>query len=526
LSLLIASSVLPAAVVPSAPTGEVFTGLAAADLDRAIGRALDTFQVPGVAVGVVKDGSLVYEKGFGVRKAREEARVGPDTLFAIASNTKAFTTMALGMLVDEGKLAWDDKVVDLVPEFRLADAWITAEFTVRDLLTHRSGLGPYAGDLMRFPDTDFTLEEMIARLRFLPMTERFRARYAYDNQLYLVAGEVVGRVSGTGWKEFVQRRILDRLGMERCTTTPSSVDWSGDVASPHAVVDGEIVPVAPYVSDVGGAAGGIRCNVAGLAKWVEVQLAGGAIPWEGEGARLVSERQHREMWTPQTILPVSWVEESDDRTHFSTYGLGFRLRDFDGHLLVSHTGGHPGMVTEISMLPELGLGVIVLTNQENGAAFRAVSHTILKAGIHGEAAKKDDWVAIYSERSEAQRARAAEARAAAAPEAAGERRPPTLPLSGYAGVYADPWRGDVTISERDGGLWIEFSRTDGLRGPLEPHDGDVFVARWEDRSIDADAWVRFAIGWDGQVERVEMKAISPSTDPSYDFHDLRLVKKK
>lgn len=526
LTLLVALAAgAPAAAMFGAlvPAKSVLPGLTEEALDRIVERALDAFQVPGIAVGVVKDGELVCAKGFGTRQVGTDSPVGPETLFAIASNTKAFTATALAILVDEGKLSWDDKVVDRLPGFRLADPWITAEFTIRDLLTHRSGLGPYAGDLMRFPDTDFTVDEMIARLRFLPISEPFRASYAYDNHLYLVAGEIVDRVSGSDWKTFVQTRILDRLGMERCTTTPSAVDWSGDVAHPHALVDGTIVEVAPYVSDVGGAAGGIRCHVAGLAKWLEVQLAGGAIPWEGADARLVSEAQHRETWTPHTILSVRESDAADDRTHFSTYGLGWGLRDVDGHLRVGHTGGHPGMVTETTLLPELGLGVVVLTNQESGAAFRAISQTILKAATRGEESAEVDWVDVYAQRVEEAAARAAEALAEAAPGSGGERRPPSLPLAGYAGVYTDPWRGDVTISERDGGLWIEFSRTDGLRGPLRHHDRDVFVVEWEDRSLHADAWVRFSLGWDGAVSAIEMKAISPATDPSYDFHDLRLV---
>ena len=311
-----------------------------------------------------------------MRLLGEPHQVDTETLFAIASNTKAFTTAALAILVDEGKITWDDFVVDHLPQFRLADPYVTANFTIRDLLTHRSGLGPYSGDLMFFPTTDFTRAEIIDRLRFLPMTTGFREAYAYDNNLYMVAGEVLAAVAGESWEDFVERRILKELGLDGCAVTRSRVTETSNLAKPHAVVEGVLQEVAPFDLETGAAAGAIWCNIRGLATWVGVQLDQGKI---SEDRVLFSEEQHREMWSPQTILDVSKSAYEQNRTHFAAYGLGWGLNDFDGYKRVGHTGGLPGMVTMISMLPELNLGVIVLTNQQSGSAYGAIRQQILKA---------------------------------------------------------------------------------------------------------------------------------------------------
>jgi CubicO group peptidase (beta-lactamase class C family) len=226
------------------------------DLDRLVERTMAAYQVPGIAVGIVKDGRLVFAKGYGVRELGQPGKVDADTLFAIASNTKAFTTAALAILVDEGKLHWDDKVIDYLPEFRLYDAYVTREFTIRDLVTHRSGLGLGAGDLLFFPNSDFTTRDVTLALRYLKPASGFRAEYAYDNNLYVVAGELIPAITGQSWADFVTTRILEPLHMDPCVAMPDKVADHGNQASPHALVEGKVAPVTPNDTRVSAPAGG------------------------------------------------------------------------------------------------------------------------------------------------------------------------------------------------------------------------------------------------------------------------------
>jgi CubicO group peptidase (beta-lactamase class C family) len=491
------------------------TGMSVEAIDRLVARAMTSFEVPGVAVGVVKDGKLVVARGYGVREMEKPGRVDADTLFGIASNTKAFTAAALALLVDDGRLTWDTRVIDVLPEFRLADPWVTREFTVRDLLTHRSGLGLGAGDLMMFPNTDYTRAEIMAGLRHLEPVTSFRSTFAYDNLLYIVAGEVVAAAAGESYETFVGKRILAPLGMSACGFTDAGAP--DNIAMPHAVIDSRLQRVARDPATTFAAAGGLECSVHGLAKWLGMHLAAGALPG---GKRLMSEAQHREMWTPQTLLPVSSHDTELHRTHFSAYGLGWFLEDYDGFKFVGHDGGLLGMVTVVRMIPELGLGVIVLSNQQSPAV-AAISSQILKSYTGGT---DRDWVAYVVERvakkreeSAASVASGAAAHPTAAPLDAAQ-------LAAHEGTYVDPWRGVATIRNEGGRLTLTFSRTERMSGPLEPVGTELFVVRWSDRTLEADAYVRFATGFDGAITGFTMRAVSPATDFSFDFQDLNFTR--
>lgn len=486
------------------------------EIDAVVSDAMSTFQVPGMAVGVVQDGELTFARGYGVRKIGTNQPVDADTLFGIASNTKAMTAAALAILVDEGKLSWDDHVIDHIPEFQLFDPYVTREFTIRDLLTHRSGLGLGAGDLMIFPPTDYTIDEIIGALKYLKPVTSFRSAYAYDNQLYIVAGEIVARTSGMSWAEFIEQRVLQPVGATACRALPGRAADNPNQAAPHAVVDDEIVAVTPYDQAATGAAGGVQCNITGLAKWLTMQLNDGKLP---DGTALFSAERHRDMWTPQTIRPLSNLARQVNGTHFSTYGLGWGLEDYHGELRVSHTGGLPGMVTYISLLPEEDAAVMVLTNQQSGLAMVAVMTYIQKKLL---GAPDQDWVETFANIGEQQEAQFAEAETetqAVLDSAEGEA---PLPLSAYAGTYHDDWRGDIWVREENGGLVMEFSRTSQLIGDMQYFRGNTFVVRWRDRSLFADAFVLFELDYDGGIKQATMRAISDRTDFSFDFHDLLL----
>ena len=497
-----------------APARAVPAPLSATEIDRLAARTMTEFQVPGIALGIVKDGKLVYAKGYGVRELGTPAKVDADTEFAIGSNTKAFTTAALAILVDQGKLHWDDRVIDYLPEFRMADPYVTREFTIRDLLTHRSGLGTGAGDLLFVTPTDFTRADLIRALRYLKPVTGFRAAFAYDNLLYVVAGEVVAKASGQSWEDFVTARLLAPLHMDSCAVASARLPSQDNVAAPHSVVEGKLRTVARLEIPLVGPAGGIQCDVSGMARWVATQLARGVAP---DGSRIFSAQQSTEMWTPQTILRPRGRLAEAARTHFGAYGLGWGLEDFDGYQRVSHNGGLPGMVTHVSMIPELGLGVIVLTNQQDGYALAAMADSILE-GYTGNV--RHDWVTLALAQRSDRVKQIGESDHSAVTTASVPAQVGTLALTTYAGTFEDPWRGKATIISRDNELRLTFSHTDGLVGALTPLGPDFFVVRWDDRSLNADAYVRFTRDFDGQIIGFAMKAVSASTDFSFDFQDL------
>lgn len=476
-----------------------------ADLDGVVARAMETFAVPGMAIGIVKDGQLVFAKGYGVRQLGEAGTVDTDTIFAIGSTTKAFTTAALSLLVDEGKLGWDDKVVDHLPRFRMHDPYVTRELTVRDLVTHRSGLAPGAGDLMVFPDSDFTRAEIIDSLPALRPASSFRSRFAYNNVLYMVAGEVIAKVAGSSWEDFVQRRILDRLAMTGCTVSgPKS--HRGNIAGTHAVVDGKLDRVQPVDVSVIGAAGGIHCNVDGMSKWLLAQLGREA---------LISDKQRREMWTPQTLGPVSPMLTKLHGTHFRAYGLGWNLEDFHGYQRVFHSGGVLGMVAQVMMIPELGLGVVVLENQQSAEAINAVMLHVAKAYV---GTGQQDWVAMLGAGAKEGREQQAAAHAEIN-ETLNKREKPPLPLAEYVGTYRDNWRGDAEITLKSGALELKFSRSQRLTGSLQHYRGGVFIARWRDRALDSDVFVHFTTSPDSKVGGMTLEAL-PGSAGELDFSDL------
>jgi CubicO group peptidase (beta-lactamase class C family) len=505
-----------AAILTALPIKASSQAITPAAIDQLVENTLKTFQVPGIAVGIVKDGQLIFAKGYGVRSLKTGKPVDEHTLFGIASNTKAFTTTALGILVDEGKLKWDDKVLDYIPGFRLYDPYVTQDFTIRDLLTHRSGMGLGAGDLMIWPDgSDFTRADIIHNLRYLKQVSPFRSKYDYDNNLYIIAGEVVAKISGMSWEDFVQTRILQPLGMTGSATSFVRLKDTSDIIDAHAVVNGKVQVVERSKGELMNAAGGIYSSVSDLGRWVIMHLNKG-IYGPGNQTKLVSQKVHQDLWTPQTLMGVATVAPYN--SHFAAYGLGFRLADVKGFLEVSHTGGLAGMVTQITMYPELNLGIIVLTNQQVGAAFTAIANQIKDSyiGVSGM-----DWVKLLSENvkrgdEEAARVTAQVWDDIQKQSAAATRPEPAL----YAGTYRDPWFGEMVVEQSGDKLKIRSKRSPGLAGELIFYRGQTFVAKWYDRSMDADAFVLFQTGFDGKVSGMTMKAISPATDFSFDFQDL------
>jgi CubicO group peptidase (beta-lactamase class C family) len=487
------------------------------ELDAWVERTLETFEVPGAAVTIVKDGEVVLARGYGERHIGEDAPVDERTRFGIASNTKAFTATALGLLVEDDKLEWDGRVIDYLPWFRMWDPWVTREITVRDLLVHRSGLGLGQGDLLYWPESNVTRREIVEAVRHLEPATSFRSAYAYDNILYHVAALVIEEVSGQTWEEFVQARIIDPLGMTDTRVTRASTLEEGNVATPHARIEGVVRPVQPLAATATNAAGGINSTAADMAKWLIVQLDSGRV---AEADRLFAARTTRELWGPVTPMPFGrWPDAlAPIQPQYQAYALGFVIRDYRGHKLVTHTGGLPGYVSRVSMIPGMKLGIAVLTNQEMGAAFESITARVLD---HYVGADPHDWIGAWRDLM-ALRDSTTAARDRSTAAARDTASSPSLPLDGYAGTYRDAWYGDVAIFEEDGGLAIQFGRTASLLGDLEHWQYDTFYVRWRDRELRADAFITFELATDGTVAGAKMKAASPSVDFSFDFHDLDL----
>lgn len=505
------------------------------DLDRYVEGVREQFDVPGIAVAIVKDGEVVLERGYGVRElggagSGNDRPVDAHTLFAIASITKAFTSASLSILADDGKLSLDDRVIDHLPWFRMADPYVTREMRIRDLLAHRSGLGLGAGDLLYWPGTDYSTAEVARRLKDVPLTGQFRGQYAYDNILYGVAQLVIEQASGLPYETFLRTRIFGPLDMDETRFNSDFLQPSDNVATGHAKADFATLQPAPRMSwsNVSGA-GGIYSSAHDMARWMQVQLAGGEISAAGEGGaaeggtakRLFSAERHEAMWTMLTPIPVpepTVPELAAVRPNFLGYGEGWSLSDYRGEKLVWHTGGWPGMVSRLTLVPGQDLGVIVLTSAEVGGAFNAITMRVLDAYMD---APRTDWTAAYA-------AAAGKAQDEAGQDWRGHvesrdaQSKPSLPLENYARNYRDPWYGDIGLVHDEEGLAIQFSHTPQLAGRLEHWQHDTFVVRWDQRWLNADAFLSFALTPDGDIREARMEAISPLTDFSFDFHDLRL----
>jgi CubicO group peptidase (beta-lactamase class C family) len=485
------------------------------DLDAWISRSIKEFEVPGISVAIVKDGKVVLAKGYGVRKLGDQKPVDEHTLFGIGSNTKAFTTAALAMLVDEGKLSWDDPVYQRLPGFQMYDPYVSHEMTIRDLLTHRSGMGLGEGDLLIFPHTTYTRDDVIHRLRYMKPVSSFRSRYAYDNLLYIAAGQIIPAVTGTSWDDFIRQRILSPLGMNATNLSNAAFKPGENYAFPHSRLDGKLQVVEFGNLDNAAPAGAINSSAADMAQWMILQLGRGRLP--NSDLRLFTEKQSREMWSPQTILPTGNPSPSllALRPNFSAYGLGWGLRDYHGRKLVGHTGGVTGFVSRVMLVPEEGLGVVILTNAEEGGAFDSILYHIIDGYL---GLPSTDWIAAFKAAKEHEEQAAAEVEKRQNNFRAADSKP-SLPMEKYAGVYADAWYGTATIRAGDGKLVLSFEHTPTMVGELQHWQYDTFKTHWRDRTI-ADAFVSFSLHPDGAIEHFKMAPVSPLADFSFDYQDV------
>ncbi|HSK71588.1 MAG TPA: serine hydrolase, partial [Pyrinomonadaceae bacterium] len=416
------------------------------EIDAYAEKARRDWNVPGMAVGIVKDGKVIFTKGYGVQKLGTNEKVDENTLFAIASNSKAFTTAALAILIDDGKIGgWDDKVSKYLPEFQLYNPYVTNELTIRDLVSHRVGLDTFSGDLLWY-ETNYSADEILRRLRFLKPKMSFRSNFGYQNLMFMAAGEIIERVSGKSWSQFVSERILQPLGMTRTTT--SIKDIKDNAAFPHNESGGTLRVLHRGNVDSAVAAAGLNSSVADVSKWLILQLNHG----DFNGKRIFSEKQGWEMHQPAVLLPISQAASKNiPSRHFNSYGLGWNVWDYHGRKVVSHGGGLDGMISRTAMMPEENLGLVVLTNSENPVP-TILQHKIFDVFVN---APKRDWNAEYLERTKQNKAKEAEERKKLEASRVPNTKP-SLALKDYAGTYTGELYGDATITEENGKLVLRL----------------------------------------------------------------------
>lgn len=474
------------------------------ELDRYIPKALADWNGAGIAVGIVKDDSLIYAKGFGVREVGKAEPVDDRTVFAIGSNSKFFTAVAAGMLADEGKLSLDDKITKFLPWFQLYDPWVTREFTLRDAMSHRSGLGRRADAL--WYGTPFSRDEIIRRVRYLVPNTSFRTEFGYQNIMFLTAGQTLAAAAGKSWDDLMRERIFQPLGMTSSSTSVRELTSQSNIATPHSL-DGDMArpkPI-PYLDiDNVAPAGSINSNVQDMARWMRFILAGGT----AGGKQLLKSTTLADITSPHTIAQRIVNDTLNPSRHFSTYGLGIGVSDLLGVKVLQHTGGIDGMLSFVGMVPERKLGIVILTNVAGrNALYAALGNRILESFLGGATR---DWSAIALDQTKKGEQAAAERfRSQMA-----QRVPnttPSHPLADYAGTYRNTMYGDATVTLEDGVLMLRYPKAIAFK--LSHFNYDTFLGTSATAlAIGPDASaVQFKLDPLGKVSAVEVQGIDTFT---------------
>ena len=461
------------------------------DLDAYTAKAVADWKVPGLAIAVVKDGRIVFAKGYGVREVGKPAPVDTQTLFAIGSTTKAMTSASIGMLVDEGKLHWDDRVTKILPTFQLADPYVTRELTIRDLLTHRAGLGN--ADVLWYR-ADNAPDEVIRRVRFAEPAYSFRSSFIYQNIMYAVAGQVVAAAGGMPWEQFVRTRIFGAVGMPNSVPLLDSARRRSNVASPHYLIGDTVRVVSNASVDAVASAGAVWASVADMARWMRFVLDSGRV----NGKRLLKPETYAEWLKPETMVtPAEFYPTARlTKPHWTTYAFGWFQEDYSGKMVDFHTGSIDGMVAIIGLMPDEHLGVYVLANLDHAEVRHALMYRVFDAYLGNPPRDwSGDLLKLYGGMRMA--ADSADRRAA-------ERRipdtHPSLALDRYAGTYGDSLVGDVVVSLEKGKLRLRASSSHA--GTLEHWEYDTFRLHW-DNVWEGAPFVTFTIGRDGAPSKID-----------------------
>lgn len=481
------------------------------------------FSVPGLSIAVVQDGKVLLAKGYGLKKMGDTGRVNEHTLFPIASNTKAFTATALAMLVEEGKIKWDAPVINYLPWFRMSDPWVTAQITVRDLLVHSAGIPAYAGDILLFPPSTYTRRQILEKLKDIPLVKGFRTTYAYDNILYVAAGEVIEEVSGISWSEFIRTRILEKVGMNETISRFSSLNADMNIATAHVRLHNKVVADDQFlqqdIGDAGGPAGSIASNAVDMAVWMLTRLDSGRAP---NNTRLLNADATTTLWNIVTPIPVTTVPAilKPAQADFYGYALGVRVLNYGPFKIISHGGKLDGAVSHVLLVPGLKLGITILTNQESSAAYMCIIYHLLDYYMHRPGY---NWLGAYKQLLDTSLVQWQRDW-----DKAVIKPPATAPVpkvsSKYTGLYTDNFYGGLEITLNNGKLYIAFKQTPQLTGVVTPLQYETFKVTFNNPALKCDAYINFTLAADGEAESCKLAVIDPDSDIG--FNGLLFVKQK
>jgi CubicO group peptidase (beta-lactamase class C family) len=499
--------------------------LSADELSRFIQSVSKEFNVPGIAVAVVKDQRVVFEQGFGTRNLAGKKPVDRHTKFCIASITKSVTATAVEMLADRGKLKLDDRVIDHLPWFRLSDPYVTREMRIRDLLSHRSGLGPHAGDLLFMPETTYSNRQVVERLGELPLASGFRDNFSYENAMFAVASLVIEQASSQGYADFVRAHIFSPLRMSDAVINAAHLVPADNFATAYEPQnDAVLEAIPPLAWENNPGAAGIYASIDDMAKWTKMQLSIGDPKSAGRAPHLISEAAQRRMWSmmiPIDIDPPPTPALKGFQPNFLGYGEGWYLSDYQGHRMVWHGGEFPGTVSLLTLLPESHLGIVVLSNQEIDNALYAITLHIMDVYLQNP---NFDWLKAFLEAEQQAQARLAAKKQS---EKIIELAPVanlSADLKRFAGVYRDRWYGDIAVDLEHDGLRILFTHSPRLIGSLAPIGERKFLVTWDDRTLKADAVIEFDSDQAGTAISAHMSRASSEVSKAYDYQDLQLLR--
>lgn len=459
-----------------------------------IQHAMVDWKMPGFAVGIVKNDSVVFAKGFGVREFGKNDPVDENTLFVIASCSKAFTTASLATLVDRGKINWDDPVTKYLPDFQMYDPWVTHEMTIRDLVTHRSGLATFSGDFL-WLSSNYDRKEVIRRARFLKPTSSFRTKYGYQNIMFITAAEVIKAVTDTSWGDYIQKHILDKIGMAHTNTSYVRFNETDNATKAHYLKDGEFKIYSDVQKDNAQGALGINSSAFDMAQWIRLQLGKGKY----NDQRIFSERQSGEMWANQFAFGNM------------NYGLGWFISYKNGKRILNHGGGMPGFISDVTLVPEENFGFVILSNFESGMV-NSVRNYIIDIMTNTEPKdyeklSLDGWAKRIERFSNELKHR---------DEIRIKDTKPSAALEKYCGVYEDKMYGKAEISLKDGELFMQFMPTPTFRGALHHYHNDTFYIDWEDEFL-TRGWVKFDFDFNGAPNKISFEV---PNSPDFIFTEL------
>lgn len=438
-------------------------------LDAYYAKALKDWGVPGMSVAIVKDGKVIFSKGYGVKEIGKPEKADENTLYAIASNSKAFTTAAIAMMVQEGKLSLDDKVRKFLPYFELYSPYVSQDVTVRDLLCHRVGFSTFSGDAIWYLSDNLSAEEIIRRAKYLPQSYNFRAGYGYSNIMYITAGEVMRTVEGKPWNSIIQEKIFTPLGMDRSVTSSKDITKKGNFSTPHGIIDGKHSPIEWEDWGAIAATGGIISSVNDMGKWMIFNLNNGIL----KNDTLLSPQLRNTLWTPHNVFTVDQTDNNFD-THFRGYGLGWDLWDYKGRMRVGHTGGYSGMLSIVAMIPDEKLGVVVLTNGMKGGLMTAVANYTIDAFLN---IKERDWSA--ENLASSKKRQEADTRVSDRIKARVPDTKPSVPIEKYTGKYLSDIYGTIEVKKEGDKLHLYFEHSTRFNATLEHWHYDVWKLNWD-----------------------------------------------